>query len=402
MERRFRRMRDLLPVPAYSQADSHVLLIAQHSTLNPNAPVRLRKRDVGILTISAAIVTATIAAASKCNFGFSVTTDSIPTSNSQPTSQPLLNHVSEPIHVPTATATPQPTATPSPELLPTPQKDRLKNIMNMMLRAGSIAGEKSIFFDPILTDSERRAAFSVMQNKTARIEARERLWKDRIAQEKKLGFIFNPALQETCKQFGIHEEVLTTAWKVHEELAKTGTDSKQSVYRQLPIRLRVPPLFLAMIVQRETTGGIDFGNRFYKDVFSPDQITKLAKYLAHVKPFGLTIQWNINSLFASANGFLGIPQVAVNTLPLLMPDTDRKSENKVHKEDGSYLNIYDLFEGILAVNWILVHPDKGWNNNSKDSCLKASNGYGRNNNFEQLWNKSFEVNQMPLFIPNTK
>lgn len=395
--KRFTRVNDLVPALTHPREDSEAVITSQYRTLNPSSPIKLRKRDA-LIPVSVLAVGAAAWAASKLIPTHSASTNNSSPSTTEPTSTPLLDVQKQPAQTPTAvaTSTPQLTPFPTPEPFSLDQKNGLKNIMNLMLNAKGPQIEQSLFFNPNLSPQERRAAFSVMQNISVRKQAIQTLWNDRIQKAQNSGLIFNPELEQVCSEFGIGKEVMATAWEARSELAKIGKESDASAYRQIEAKFQVPTLLLAAIVQNETTGAVDFGSKFYKEVFTNDQIAKIAKFFSRVRPFGQAINWNIHGLFASSNGYLGIPQVGPGTLDVLMPS----SKQTAHKEDETYLNIYDLFEGMLAINWILT--SKGWNNNSRQACFNAWNGYGRLVPFDRLWEASFNINRLPLYIPKGK
>lgn len=375
-------------------------ITAEHERFDPNRQIPLRRdlldlaRVTGIALAIPAVFFGAIELWSKTSSASVAPGSPTPRpARATETAKPTYVPTPRPTSVPPSPTAPPPTATTRPIETPIADKEleKIKSLITEMIKTTTTNGESEIFVRAE-NPQQRKQVLPFMAHRESREKALKQVWEDRKNENLlRRGLALNPDIEKlgveittaaknfgwpTPLQKGISPLIMTTAVEALEEVAKLGADSRESKYRQIPDRNKqVPALFLAAIAQCETEGGVNFGTSSYKSVMTGDQYDTFAAYFKSVKPLGLTIELPLNAFYASSGGHVGIPQVEAGTL-----------KNIQKKEDGSNLNIYDLFEGTLAISYILVA--KGWDNSNKEKSRDAFTNYCGNSYsgvFDTLW-----------------
>lgn len=308
--------------------------------------------------------------------------------------------------VPTPSITPQIAATPTQEVIqkvsPETASQRLRGLMLSALTANTTAGEFNAL--NMASKDELEFVLSMCMKQEPRTQGLIRLWDFYIQGKQTEGKQLNVAYKNFLddKQYGKGQirEAQTLGKGIFYPVILNAIDAANEFATRVSAQQRVPAWVIAAIGHIETFSSIDFNNYQLPN----DATSVYAKYFLNVKPGGFTIfeQENkrikgLNALVSNGSGAIGYPQVAPDTLGVIAGK----------KRNGTNLNPYDLFEGALAIAYILVN--KGWNANNQASQLQALRGYC-GGSYEQYFtgilshSQQFEylMNTQPLWLPIEK
>jgi len=264
-------------------------------------------------------------------------------------------------------------------------------LMNEMMNTTNQEVETEIF-SRCDTPLKREAVLPFIMNQPIRQQALEAVWQDIVQNANIQGLVMRDKVQALCEQGNVRRSGISLHAMHAALLAIRELDQEESIYKKLKPHQIPSPLILAGIAQIETAGGKNFGSIPLNHVVPRRTLDNdYIPHLTNMNPQGVPLPLYPNEVFSSTGGAIGIPQVVGNTL-----------KNIKERRDGSKLNMFDMFEGMLAIAYILVA--KGWDNQSREKSRNAFGEYGAwayVNEFDNFWKAAQTHAQLlkePLFV----
>ena len=264
-------------------------------------------------------------------------------------------------------------------------------LVDEMMRTMNPRMEDAIF-SRCDTPLKREAVLPFIMNQPIRQQALETVWQGIVQNANTQGLVMRDKVQALCEQGKVRRSGISLHAMHAALLAVRELDQEESIYQKLKPHQIPSPLILAGIAQIETAGGKNFGSIPLNHVVPRRTLDNdYIPHLTNMNPQGVPLPLYPNEVFSSTGGAIGIPQVVGNTL-----------KNIKERRDGSKLNMFDMFEGMLAIAYILVA--KGWDNQSREKSRNAFGEYGAwayVNEFDNFWKAAQTHAQLlkePLFV----